>query len=295
MRLLICSVLLLLTAALPAQRRVLLDADTANEVDDPFALLRLLVDDSVSVTALNGTQWQVSHYNDHPNSALASHRLNQSFLGYLDRADVPTFLGGANRMYDWGDLAQHSAAAYEIIRQAEAVPPGEKLTVVALGALTNVASAIYIAPATAQKIELYWLGTTYDFDDKIMRKRDFNCVMDVQALEVVLNSEVDLYVLPVSEAKVLRFTYGEVAERLPASHPVTGFLLRLWQDHRDGGRLERTLWDIGIVELLLHPDLATAERVPAPAANGGRMLTYFRDIDVVKMKAAYWEAILEGL
>ena len=251
------------------RRQVLLDADTANEVDDPFAIARMLLDTSVEVIALNATQWEASHYSV-PNSALESHRLNEAIVGYLGlNGRVPLRMGGANRMYDWGDLAQHSAAAYEIIRRAEALPEGQRLPVVALGALTNVASAVFIAPAIAPKLELYWLGSTYDFAEEVMRQRDFNCVMDIQALQVVLDSEVALHVLPVSVAKELQFTYAEVRERLPEAHPFTGFLLRLWEDHRDDGRLQRTLWDIGIVELFLRPELGTAVEVPLPAANGG--------------------------
>ena len=118
---------------------------------------------------------------------------------------LPSLMGGVDRLYDWGNLAQPSAAALEIVRRAEALPEGERLPVIALGALTNVASAVLLAPATAPKIDLYWLGSKYDFDGIGMTKRDFNCVMDVQALEEVLNSKIALHILPVSEANVLQF------------------------------------------------------------------------------------------
>ena len=41
-------------------------------------------------------------------------------LGHMD-LNVKTRRGGAARMYDWGDQAQHSAASYEIIKQAKAM------------------------------------------------------------------------------------------------------------------------------------------------------------------------------
>lgn len=105
-----------------------------------------------------------------------SHRINAVLVGYLG-VDVPTKRGGVNRMFDWGDKAQHSAAAYEIIKQAHAMPEGEKLMVVALGALTNVASAIFIDPSIESKISLYWLGT--NLEDGVIYNTDFNCVMDI--------------------------------------------------------------------------------------------------------------------
>ncbi|MEM1128850.1 MAG: nucleoside hydrolase, partial [Bacteroidota bacterium] len=164
MRSLCCTLaLLLLTAGLAlaqAPRPVILDADTGNEIDDLYALARALVEPSWEVLALNAAQWQASHWAV-PETMENSHRLNQVMVGYTG-VDVPTLRGGATRMYDWGDQAQHSAAAYEIIRRARALPEGDSLTVVVLGALTNVASAVYIDPSVASKLAVYWLGSTYD-------------------------------------------------------------------------------------------------------------------------------------
>ncbi len=116
-------------------------------------------------------------------------------------------------MYDWGDRAQHSAAAYEIIKQAKAQKEGEKLNVIALGALTNVASAIFIDPSIAKNIKLYWLGTTYDFEKSILRKDDFNCAMDQYALTHLLFSEVEMHIIPVSVASKMTFDYSESREK----------------------------------------------------------------------------------
>ena len=68
-------------------------------------------------------------------------------------------------MYDWGDRAQHSAAAYRIIREAR---ERESLTILVLGALTNVASAVFIEPEIAAKLKVYWLGTSMDFKTGVL-------------------------------------------------------------------------------------------------------------------------------
>ena len=57
-------------------------------------------------------------------------QLNQQLLGEIG-SDIGTFRGASARMYDWGDRAQHSAAAYEIISQANKV---DQLNILALGA-----------------------------------------------------------------------------------------------------------------------------------------------------------------
>ena len=54
------------------KQRIIVDADTGNEVDDPYALVRILLEPSVEVTALNAAHWQTSHWTE-PQSMENSH------------------------------------------------------------------------------------------------------------------------------------------------------------------------------------------------------------------------------
>ena len=65
------------------KREVILDADTGNEVDDLYALVRILLEPSIEVTCLNAAHWQTSHWTVEQ-SMENSHRLNQQLLGELD-------------------------------------------------------------------------------------------------------------------------------------------------------------------------------------------------------------------
>lgn len=281
------------TAQGQQKQRIILDADTGNEVDDLYAISRALIEPSWEITALNATHWQTSHWAV-PQSMENSHRLNQVITGYLGLS-VPTKRGGIARMYDWGDQAQHSAAAYEIIRQAREMPEGQKLTVVALGALTNVASAIYIDPSIEFRIDLYWPGTSYDFQNDILKKTDFNCVMDVQALEIILMSEVDMHVIPVNVAQAMQFEFEETAARLRGVHPLGDFLVDRWFQHLDGGRKHRTIWDLALVEAMIHPEWAEKVEVTTSRDNGKRKISYYRSIQAKKMRADFFEKLLAYL
>ena len=219
-----------------------------------------------------------------------SHRLNQVLLGELGIA-VKTRRGGVARMFDWGDQAQHSAAAYEIIQQAKALPAGEKLNIIALGALTNVGSAIFIDPSIASKIRLYWLGSTYDFEEGIYKKMDFNCVMDVQALETVLESEIEMHVIPINVASAMQFEFAETAEKLPKDHPLSRLLLDRWYEHLDGSRQSRTIWDLSIVQAIRHPEWATTQTITTSKDNGSREITFYKSIDADKMKDDFFQQV----
>lgn len=268
--------------------KVLLDADTANEVDDAYALSIILMDSTTEVTALNATQWQASHWST-PNSMEDSHRLNQKLLGIMG-LKTKTNRGGAARMYDWGDQAQHSAAAYEIIKQAKTQKVGEKLNVIALGALTNVASAIFIDPSIAKNIKLYWLGTTYDFENEVLGRNDFNCMMDQFALSHLLFSEVEMHIIPVSIASKMTFDYKQTRKELE-NHFLGDFLLKVWDDHIDSGRAQRTIWDLSIVNALLHPEWMEEVEITTSKDNGNRNVYYYKDFDAEKMRTDFFERI----
>lgn len=280
----------ILGAGFSQKKKIILDADTANEVDDLFAIVRAAIDPSIEITALNGTQWQAAHWTS-VESMEDSHRLNQKLLGYLGlERKIKTFRGGNNRMYDWGDLAQHSAASYEIIKQAKDQENG-KLTIIAIGALTNVASAVFIDPSIIDKIELYWLGTSYDFETGKMGKVDFNCMMDQRALDLLLNSKVEMHIIPVSLASSFNFDYNETKLSIPMEHQACWYLMHHWDQHLDAGRKTRTLWDLALIAAFIKPELATQQKVKTSIDSGNREIWYYRTIDVAGMKEDFFSAV----
>lgn len=238
-------------------RDIILDADTGNEVDDLYAIVRALIEPGWDINTLNATQWQSSQWAT-DNTMEDSHRLNQALVGYLQmEREVRTLRGGVRRMYDWGKKAQHSEAAYEIIKQAHMQPEGEKQWVIVLGALTNVASALEIDPSIESKIIVYWLGTRYDFEKKSHKRIDFNAIMDPQACEIMLSSRVEMHIIPGNVSAVMRFDYQETSRRFKNVHPLTDFLFRRWDQAVEGERYARTIWDLGLVGAMIHPEWTT--------------------------------------
>ena len=294
--------LLALAAALPpatapasaqAPRDVFLDADTANEVDDLYAIVRAFAEPGWRIPVLASAQWQASQWAT-AETAEVSYRLNRYLAAHLGAGDSTAVVRGAHRrMYDWGHLAVHSHASDALLANAADRSARDPLTVVALGALTNVASALYIDPTLAERIELYWLGSTYDFAADRRGLTDFNAVMDPQAAHLVLeHPTLRTHVLPVSEVGEHRVRYGDVEAALGGKGPLADVLLRRWRDHVDGSVGERVLWDVALVELLSDPSLAT--EVSAPDYGGARVTAY-RAIDGERLFARALARIGEHL
>jgi len=273
---------------------ILIDADTANEVDDLHAIVRALIHPSFEVEGLNSAQWQISHYAT-PNTLEDSQRLNEVLLALLNKSSIPHPRGASHRLYDWGrDVAQHSAAAYHIIQEAHKTPEGEKLTVVMLGATTSLASALLIDPTISPKIKVYLLGTSHDFGRRIWRKRDFNCVMDVQAIEVVLNAkDLEIHIMPVNVAAAMVFDMEEAKQKLAQRNDLLNLLYRRWGDHIDGGRSRRVIWDLCVVSCLMYPQFGEEIRVTTPPENTPREVYVFSSIDGLKIREEFYLALAE--
>lgn len=289
MRFLGCLVLACLAAC--AQTRIWIDADTANEIDDLYAITRMLAAPELEIVALSSAQWSKSPAAE-GNTLEASQRLNEALLGLTGRMSIPHPRGSAVGVYWWGaDRAAYSAAAHHLIRAARGTPAGEKLAVIALGALTNVASALMIDPSIAPKIRLYWLGAFIDIERGVWDKSEFNCLNDIPALNEVLNrKDLELRVMPASVARALTFEYASTAERLAAHGRLGAFLLDRWKQHAPGASTW-IMWDLAAAEWVLKPELVKWKRMRTPPENTERELEVAVSIDAEAMRADFWQAI----
>ena len=273
-------------------KKVIIDADTGNEVDDLYAIVRGLIEPSWDVVGLTATQWQVSHWAVEK-SMEESHRLNQVLVSYLKQgASVSTMRGGTARLFDWGNKSQTSPASNLIIAEAHKIGD-DKLNVIALGALTNVASAILDDPAITSKIRLYWLGTTYDFEEEIMKNTDFNSVMDVQAVDVILNSDVELHIIPGNVSSKMTFNYEETEKYFKGQHDMLDFLLQRWFNHLDGGRRQRTIWDLALIQAIIFPKLVEEVKIKTSKEKGNREIWMYKNIDAEQMRKEFYTTTLE--
>lgn len=269
--------------------RVWLDADTSNEIDDLYALTRALTADGIRPVALSSAHWKQSPLAE-GNTLEASQLLNEALLGLLGKGDLPHPRGSLVPLYWWGsDRTAYSGAAYHLMLEARKTPDGEKLTVVTLGALTNVASALLMDPSIAGKMRLYMLGTRVM--DGVWHKDDFNILNDVHALNEVLNAkELEVMVMPVSVAGALQFDYADAAKRLRGKGRLAEFLLNRWDRHGPGAATW-TMWDLAAVQWLLEPKQVESRMMKTPPDNTAREVRVATKIDAAAMRASFWATI----
>lgn len=272
--------------------KLILDADTANEIDDMYAITRMLKQSKFEVLALTSTQW--IHYLAEENSVAASQRENEDLVRLLGKSDLPTPIGSEEPMgKPWGgDEPKDSPAAQFILKAAKAASPERKLTVVCLGASTNLASAIRMSPDIAKNIDAYVLGFRYDFEKQVWNKSSFNVRRDLNAADYILNcSDLNLHVMPANVARALTFPRDETFKKHERMGELGAHLTAKWKA-RFAEFENWVMWDLALVEALLHPEFASTKKLPTPPENVARTVQLFDSIDEEKMRNDYWSVVL---
>ena len=135
---------------------MIIDTDSANEIDDLFAIVRSVDEPSFKLLGITASQFHSSPYAS-KNTALESHRINKLLKRLLKKNDLVLKIGSSDPLLN-SKISKPSEASNFIINQAKLIPLGEKLHVVVLGSCTNIASAIIDEPKIVSKLKVSYLG-----------------------------------------------------------------------------------------------------------------------------------------
>ena len=272
--------------------RVIIDADTANEVDDLYAIACALLEPRLKVVGLTSAQWHTNPRT--PNDSVGeSQRLNNEILELMGKTDIPAPQGSNFPMVN-EQRPQPSAAANFIIEQALATPEGEKLSIVILGPCTNIASAVLIEPKIIPKLSVNYLGFWHEAETNTWSKREFNTNNDPNAVNVLLNTaNLEFRVMTATTSQHLVFEKKAMDALLKNRGGIGDYLIdrwdnydRFWQE-TDKEKTKWIMWDVAILEALAYPELAEEKEVTTPHDNLDRKIKVYTKIDVPAMKANF--------
>jgi purine nucleosidase len=269
------------------KQKVWLDADTGNEMDDLYAIARLVKESSVDLVGLSSAHFNnadllvVEKWNAYPTKGFEtckeSQRLNEQILKALNRLDI------AHQ-----DDLRDSPAARAIIAAAKALPDGQKLDVLTLGALSNIATAVILAPEILPKIRCFSLGAKYDPKTKVWNKSEFNIRNDLNAFDYLLNKEgFDLTIMPLEAALPLQFKREDTYARLDETLEIEKILADRWREHNPQDTM-RVMWDLALVEAYLKPNLVKMVVAKTPPENKQRKVNVYVKIDVKTLTDDFW-------
>lgn len=259
---------------------VIFDTDANNELDDQHAMAYLFSNQeyfdikAVTVNATrNGGNIQ-GHYEE-AERIIHFFNVNHAF---------PLLKGADNSFLEIrSDLESETFDGFEavnfIISEAKK-HIDEKLVVIAVGKLTNLALALQKDPFIANNIRLVWLGSNYP------EPGEYNLEDDIPSMNYVLESGIEFEMVTVRYGKpsgtaAVMVTQADVNIKMPGlgpkiKAPIIGrhggefhnfgdYAINLFT-HIDyyGNPPSRSLFDMAAVAIVKNPDWAKATEIPCP-------------------------------
>ncbi|MDO4478559.1 MAG: nucleoside hydrolase [Lachnospiraceae bacterium] len=313
-----------------------IDSDTYNEVDDQFAIsYALLSPDKLSVDAIYAAPFSGDFFARLQNKESAdipmtsdlaegmelSYKEIHKLMALLKMDPTGKVFRGSTSYMTEKDVPVDSDAARDLVKKAHEAE--DLLYVIAIGEITNVASAILMDPEIINKIVVVWLsGQPLYWPHTI----EFNIGQDILASQTILDCGVPLVIVPcMSVATYLSVTGPELEANIKGQTPLGTYLsdtvtsqmsqemaqnwLTLFHqtycagldDYGDEGlptttsylSPSRTIWDISTVAYLLNPTWCPSSLVPTPILTD--RITYAQDPTRHKMrlvKFIYRDAVL---
>lgn len=247
-------------------KNVILDTDTYNEVDDQYAIAYLLrAEDRVRLLAITAAPFFNNRSSSPEDGMLKSY---DEILHTLDMADmkgcVPVYRGATGYMTE-KNVPQISDAARNIVRIVN--ESDDTVYIVAIGCITNVASAISLDPSIADKAVVIWLGGhAYWHTDT----NEFNMRQDIAAANTVFDSKIALIQIPcMGMCSELVTTLPELEYYLRGKSKLCDWLTDMVVDYAPAQPYawSKVMWDVSAAAVLVRPEAFVYDILPTPSVT----------------------------
>ncbi len=255
--------------------RMVLDTDTYNEVDDQFALVYAMCSaEKLKVEAVYAAPFLNERSESPADGMEKSYREILRLLGKMGLSHEGFVYRGSAMYLPDMDKPVDSEAARDLVKKAMESPADDPLYVVAIGAITNVASAILMEPEIIKKIVVVWLGGNPCY---WAHTHEFNLWQDTAAARVIFDSGVPLVQIPcLGVASHLLTSLPELEAHIGGKNPVCDALLELFENYvPDHFGFAKEIWDIAAVAYLVCPQWVPTFIIPSPILS--EQLTWSMD------------------
>ncbi len=234
-----------------SKKKIILDTDTFNEIDDQFALVyAMLSTDNVELLSVNAAPFLNRKVETAKEGMEKSYEEIKRVMHHVDPdCSIPVYRGSETFLVT-KDAPVESEAVDNIIKTV--MESDEFVYVVAIGAITNVASAIIKCPEIIKKTAVIWLGGVgYDSTNY----PEFNMKQDIPAVQVVFDSKIPVVMIPTfGVSSDLITTLPELREYLSGKNDICSYLCDIVEEY-SGGKYawSKVIWDVANIGLFNVP------------------------------------------
>jgi purine nucleosidase len=294
------EVLTLLAAVSAASARtpVILSTDVGNEIDDQWAIAYLLTDpqdfEVLGIISAHAPSLPS------PSAHYTYQVLVDEVENHLNMAVHPPLFEGSSLPLSSTKVPQPNAGVDFIVRSSKSFSAARPLTVLTIGAATDVASAILEDPSITNRIRVVAMG----FKSWPAGGDEFNVANDYRAWQVILNSGVSVVVGCADVCRRnLSLTFDQ-ARRLISQHgPMGGWLWSEFQAwyyrfvkplRQDDFSKAWVIWDIitlayvkGWTAQRIYPRPVLADDLNFKPAQKGQTITWITSVDSKRLWADF--------
>ena len=234
---------------------VVLDTDTYNEIDDQFALAYLIQSgDQLRLQAVYAAPFFNSRVSSIAEGVEKSYAEIGRVLGLMGREDLlDRVYRGCERYLPDEATPVASPAARDLAERAMRYSPEAPLYVIAIAAITDVASALLLQPEIADRIVVVWLGGhAFHWPEN----DEFNLRQDVAAARVLFESGAPVVLLPcMGVVSSFITTRWELEHWLAGKNALCDYLVSVTcgeaVESRRNACWSKQIWDVTAVAWLL--------------------------------------------
>lgn len=247
---------------------VVLDSDTYNEIDDQFAVAyALLSRERMKVEAVYAAPFLNERSSSPADGMQKSYEEILRILKRLNLSPQGFAFAGSERFLPAAGKPVDSPAARDLIQRALQTR-SKPLYVMAIGAPTNVSSALLLEPRIKNRIVVVWLGGQ---PLEWHTASEFNLKQDLHASRTLYDCGVPLIQIPAKNvSEHLRTTTLEIEHFLKGKSPIADYLCSEFHAYAKSKAPQgdypwsKVIWDIAAVAWLVRPDWVPSRIVFSP-------------------------------
>jgi purine nucleosidase len=263
---------------------LIIDTDSAHGQDDLLAIIRVFLDDEVVVEGLLSAQWRLADP-DNDSTVEMNQVVNRTIIRHFKETNIADLPGSALPVMHIKELRRtNNPASAFIIKRASETPAGEKLNLVCLGPVTNLAAALLSVPDIASKINCYILGPWYEPSSRVWNKNEWNTKNDLDAMDILLDSKyLDLFIMPATIAQDLVLDRSQSLGMFPINDSLFDYMTDRWKAV-DLKNDSIPMGSLALIEAILNPEMSSQKQVITPPENVQRKVHVYTRIDAERMQ-----------
>lgn len=239
-------------------KRMILDTDMANQVDDQFALVYLLKSlNNIDLEAI--TIAPFSKLKTIEEGTELSYNTTLKILDLMNKDEYKDKVFKGATEY----LKNSNKCNLAVNKIIEVCLKNEETTIISIGALTNLALAIKLEPKIINKIKIIWLGG----NDLSFNENMGTNFKDIDAVKVVFESRANLTIIPCKNVASNLITTIYELKHYMEENLVNNFLIKQLiecdKKIQDVGA-SKILWDLSAIAYVIDENWFSSKIINCP-------------------------------